>query len=165
MKRIFLPLLFSLGVFAQDEPAPVVLSRLETMDGKVYEGLTKVKITANRLSFQHAGGLASVKLERLPEELRVALGYDPVAAAAAEKRERDMEAEHYAAVEQMAADIKNDEARKKSADKVGIMQAVELSRAVSDYTRYQDLYRWMAAQQREQDLRNAMDARYGKYGR
>lgn len=165
MKNIFLPLLFSLGIFAQDEPAPVELSRLETMDGKVYEELANVKVTASRISFRHSGGLASVKIVRLSEDLRAALGYDPAAAVEEERKERAAEAAHYAAVAKMAENEKSKKTKMEVSERAGTMGAVKISRAVSDYTRYEALFRMLAKEQRERDFRNAGDARYRTYGK
>jgi hypothetical protein len=52
------------------------LKRVETLDGKIYEGVRNVKIKPSFISFLHDGGAASVRLENVNAELRALCGYD-----------------------------------------------------------------------------------------
>lgn len=58
------------------------VERIVTLDGKIYEGVVKVKVEPSFISFRHAEGAASVRYENLPEDIRDQCGYDAKAAAA-----------------------------------------------------------------------------------
>ena len=77
---------------------PETLPRLETVDGKVYENVKYIKVTASRVSFQHESGLASVLMVKLPADMQKLFGYDAKAAAALLEAERKAEASYHAAV-------------------------------------------------------------------
>lgn len=141
------------------------LPRLETIDGKVYENLHDIRVTNSRINFQHDAGLASVLLIKLPEDLQKLCGYDPKRATTALAAEREAEAGHYAAINKAEAGKEAEAARVEAIKTQGILRSIELSREVSDYVRYESFYRRLAMEQREQDLKNAGDARYLKYGK
>ncbi len=60
---------------------------------RTYSQVVVRRVTARTLSFTHAGGLASVNLRELPPELQTHFGYDPVAAAAADRLVEEKTAE------------------------------------------------------------------------
>lgn len=74
----------ALGLAVTQEGAAAIqkLNRVETVEGKVFEGVSGVKMTPSGISFLHSGGAATVRFEQLPEAIRQQAGYDPAKAAA-----------------------------------------------------------------------------------
>lgn len=89
------------------------VTRLETLDGKIYEGVRNVKIKPSFISFGHDGGAVSVRFENLGEPIRQLCRYDKQvadefdkakAAAEAAMAKAEMDQERKVARAQMAAD-------------------------------------------------------------
>jgi molecular chaperone DnaK (HSP70) len=94
---------------AAAKPA-VSLTRLETLDGKVYEGLRNVRIKPSFIQFSHDGGATSVRFDNLPEEVRQQYGYDKALADEFDKAKSKAEAaiakaEHDLAIKQARAQM------------------------------------------------------------
>jgi hypothetical protein len=81
----------ALGMVATDEGTAAVqnLKRVETVDGKVFDGVSKLKVTPSGISFVHSGGAATVRFDQLPETIRQQAGYDPAKAAAYDRKKAD----------------------------------------------------------------------------
>ena len=83
------------GEFAGVEVAtkPVLaLTRLETLDGKIYEGLRNVRMKPSFIQFLHESGATSVRFDNLPEAIRQQCGYDKALADEFDKAKAQAEA-------------------------------------------------------------------------
>jgi|GEM_PF-3883454 len=109
----------SIGLEPTDEAKAGIqkLARVETTDGKIYEGVSGVKVTPSGISFVYSGGATSVKFERLPDDVKKACGYDREKSEAYERKKA--EEETALAIAQANADAKAILAaqRKRSAEK------------------------------------------------
>lgn len=60
--------------------SPPVLQRVETLDGKIYEGIRSVRVKPSFISFVHRDGSTSVRLENLNASIQKECGYDKAVA-------------------------------------------------------------------------------------
>jgi hypothetical protein len=90
-------------VSAASPPAVEKIERIETTDGRIFEGVSGIKVMPNEIRFMHRDGAASVRMEDLPETLRQAIGYDPTAAAKQDAEDKANEDAYYEAIEKQEA--------------------------------------------------------------
>ena len=112
MRLFFLAILAGIGMAAASS-FPADMARLETKDGRVYEGLRQIRVSPSRISFLHACGAASVKLGDLPADLQALAGFDPAAAEKHERKQAEAEAKADAAIDkELSALASGDKARR-----------------------------------------------------
>lgn len=81
MRIIFLFIFLSIAVYGED---------WKTADGKIYQGVTVVKVEADAVTILDEDGGARIDLARLPADLQRRFNYDPAKAkVAADKRAQD----------------------------------------------------------------------------
>lgn len=115
------------------------VERIETVDGKVYEGVMSVKVTPAYVTVMHEGGSARVYWEKMPEEMRTAYGYDREKALEFLKAELTKRGAAQAALEKdSAAAAKVAAVKKAKADRE--RNAVALEAKLREINRQHDAY-------------------------
>lgn len=102
--------------FSRTQAKGMILARLETRDGTVYENVTVKDVNAVGMQISHDGGGRRIAFEQLPEELQDRFQFDPEQKAIALNKEKQMQDAHDTRVDTTLAAAKEQADRQREAN-------------------------------------------------